>query len=101
MLKLAIDSGGRHLLSNKVVASLMIDGTTDSVTGVNTVCTSTGAVESFRAPYVALAASAFESVRILLSSRSERSPKGLGNNNGLVGTRILEHVMHNVANQLP
>ena len=59
------------------------------------------AYRSYRAPYIILAASAFETVRILLNSRSKEFPNGLGNNNGFVGTRILEHVMADITSQLP
>ena len=64
-------------------------------------CATSGAVEYFRAPFVVLAASAFESVRILLNSRSEQFPNGVGNGNDLVGTRILEHMVVNFFGQLP
>ena len=40
-------------------------------------------------------------VRILLNSRSEKFPNGVGNGNGLLGTRILEHMMVNISTQLP
>jgi choline dehydrogenase-like flavoprotein len=101
MLKAALATGRLHLLPNKVVSALTTDGTAGAITGVITVCTRSEAVESFRSRYVVLAASAFESVRILLNSRSERFPNGVGNNNGLVGTRILEHVTPSVFAQLP
>src|SRR5262249_27584862 len=63
--------------------------------------TTTGAIETFRARYVVLTASAFESVRILLNSRSENFPNGVGNHNGLLGSRILEHMMFGVFAKLP
>jgi choline dehydrogenase-like flavoprotein len=37
----------------------------------------------------------------LLNSRSEKFPNGVGNRNGLIGTRILEHMMVNFFGQLP
>lgn len=101
MLRVALATGRLQLFPNKTVATLTAGGAANLITGVTTVDTTSGAIEFFRAPYVVLAASAFESVRILLNSRSEKFPNGIGNGNGLLGTRILEHMMVNVSAQLP
>jgi choline dehydrogenase-like flavoprotein len=101
MLEAALGTGRLQLFPNKTVASLTTGSPTNTVTGVTTVSTMSGALESFRAPFVVLAASAFESVRILLNSRSEKFPKGVGNSGGLVGTRILEHMAVAFSGQLP
>ena len=101
MLRVALATGRLQLFPNKTVAILTASGAANLITGVTTVDTMSGAVESFQAPYVVLAASAFESVRILLNSRSEKFPNGVGNGNGLLGTRILEHMMVNISAQLP
>jgi choline dehydrogenase-like flavoprotein len=101
MLKAALDTGRLRLLPEKVVAALVAEGSTSTITGVRTVSAADGKVESFQAPFVVLAASAFESVRILLNSRSDKFPNGVGNRNGLLGTRILEHMMVNFFGQIP
>jgi len=64
MLKAAVDTGRLCLIPNKVVSALTIDKAS-KVTGVTAVCKTSGAVESFRAPYIVLAASSFEAVRSL------------------------------------
>jgi choline dehydrogenase-like flavoprotein len=101
MLETGLATNRLQLMPNTAVAALAIDDAAGLVTGVNTVDTMTGGAGVLRAPYIVLAASAFESVRLLLNSRSERFPNGLGNANGLVGTRILEHMMVNIFAQLP
>jgi choline dehydrogenase-like flavoprotein len=101
MLQEALRADRLVLQPNKVVVALATDGPNGAVTGVTTVCTQSGAIETFRAPYVVLAASAFESVRILLNSKCERFPRGVGNRNGLVGTRILEHMTDGFLGSLP
>lgn len=101
MLEAALATGKLQLLPDKTVVALTPSGTGNSIAGVTAVSTTTGYAETFRAPIVVLAASPFESVRILLNSRSKRFPNGVGNGNGLVGTRILEHMMVNVFAQLP
>ena len=60
MLTAALGTGRLYLFPNKTVAALTTDGTSNTITGVTTVCTTSGAVEYFRAPFVILAASAFE-----------------------------------------
>jgi choline dehydrogenase-like flavoprotein len=101
MLRAALCTNRLRLFPTKVVTCLTTDRSTNVVTGVRTVSAASGAVEFFCAPFVVLAASAFESVRILLNSRSEKFPNGVGNSNGLVGRRILEHVMVIISGELP
>jgi choline dehydrogenase-like flavoprotein len=101
MLKAAFETGRLSLLSNKVVAALTTDGAPNTITGVTTVCTTSGKVETFHAPFIVLAGSALETVRLLLNSKSEKFKNGVGNSNGLVGTRILEHMMVSFSAQLP
>jgi choline dehydrogenase-like flavoprotein len=100
MLSAANETDRLFLQPNKVVAALAT-GVNGAVVGVTTVCTKSRAVETIRAPYVVLSASAFESVRILLNSKCEKFPAGLGNSNGLLGTRILEHMADGFLAALP
>ena len=100
MLKLANETGRLFLQPSKVVTALSMSSN-GVATGVTTVCTKSGAVETIRARYVILSASAFESVRILLNTKCERWPNGLSNDNGLVGTRILEHMTDGFLAALP
>lgn len=101
MLKVAFATGNLRLFANKVAASLEFDAAGKNICGVVTVDAKSLIKQSFRAPYVILAASAFETVRILLNSKSKKFPNGVGNGNGLVGSRILEHVTATISNQLP
>ena len=69
--------------------------TTDSeglCTGVTYVNTATGRYEHVRAKIVVLAASACESARILLNSKSTRFPNGLANGSGAVGRYLTDTV---------
>jgi choline dehydrogenase-like flavoprotein len=50
---------------------------------------------------VVLAASAFETVRLLLNSQSTAFPQGLGNSNGLLGRGILEHIVVSTFAKVP
>jgi len=101
MLRMALGTGRLSLQTDKVVMSLVTDGPNMAVTGVTAICSKSGTKTTYRAPFVILAASAFESVRILLNSKCERFPNGVGNSTGLLGTRILEHIVDGVFGPLP
>jgi choline dehydrogenase-like flavoprotein len=79
-------------------------------TGVSYINTTTGRDEHVRARVVVLAASACESSRILLNSKSPQFPQGLANSSGVVGKyltdttgtdvggfipKLVDHVPHN------
>jgi choline dehydrogenase-like flavoprotein len=51
-----------------------------------------GQVETLSARHVVLAAGALSSPRLLLASRSERDPDGIGNAAGLVGCNLMFHL---------
>ena len=59
--------------------------------GVYYVDRTTHAHREARAKVVVLAASALESTRILLNSRSSRFPSGLGNSSGQLGHYLMDH----------
>lgn len=101
MLRLAFETGRLRLFPGKVVDKLAHERARARIVGVTAICAATGAKEFYRAPIVVLAASAFETIRILLNSRSTTFPHGVGNQNGLLGTRILEHIMVNFFGELP
>lgn len=54
-----------------------------------------------RGKIVVLAASACETARLLLNSRSSRFPDGLANSSGLVGKYLMDTVMSNVTGFIP
>ena len=67
--------------------------TTDNegrATGVSYVSTADGSEQRVRARIVVLAASACESARLLLNSRSTRHPNGLANGSGAVGRYLTD-----------
>jgi choline dehydrogenase-like flavoprotein len=70
-------------------------------TGVTYVNTQTGQEEQVRARVVVLAASACESARIMLNSRSSRFPQGVGNSTGVVGKYLTDTTGADVAGFIP
>jgi choline dehydrogenase-like flavoprotein len=71
------------------------------VDGVVYIDTATRREERVRARVVVLAASACESARILLNSRSSRFPQGLANSSGVVGKYLTDTTGTDVAGFIP
>ena len=69
--------------------------------GVSFVDRSTGQHHSAEARAVVLAASACESARILLNSKSNLFPNGLGNESGLVGRNLMDSAANTTFAQFP
>jgi choline dehydrogenase-like flavoprotein len=65
----------------------------DRVRGVTYIDQQSGTEVRARAPLVFLCASSLESTRILLLSRSSKSPEGLGSESGALGRNLMDHVV--------
>jgi len=70
-------------------------------TGVSYINTATGRDEHVNARVVVLAASACESSRILLNSKSSQFPQGLANSSGVVGKYLTDTTGSDVAGFIP
>jgi choline dehydrogenase-like flavoprotein len=79
------------LRPNSVVASVVYDEKKDRATGVRVIDAETLQPRDFFARVVFLCASALESARILLNSRTARFPTGLGNSSGELGRNVMDH----------
>ncbi|HKW64021.1 MAG TPA: GMC family oxidoreductase [Candidatus Acidoferrum sp.] len=89
-LPAAARTGRLTLISDAVVSHVVVnaDGRAE---GVYYVERTTHAHRKVHAKIVVLAASALESTRILLNSRSPRFPEGLGNSFGQLGHYLMDH----------
>jgi choline dehydrogenase-like flavoprotein len=74
-----------------VVSQVMYDETTGKASGVEIIDAETNEKMVFNSKVVFLCASAIASASILLQSKSERFPNGLGNDSGEVGHNIMDH----------
>ena len=74
----AQDTGRLTLRSDAVVEGIDIDKTTGRATGVRFIDRHTKQKQMARAKVIVLCASTIESLRIMLNSRSDRHPQGLG-----------------------
>lgn len=96
----ALASGNLDIQTDSMVYEVTL-GRTGRADGVNFVDRRTGRHEHAAARVVVLAASALESVRILLNSRSPRFPQGLANSSGKVGRYLMDTVGSDVSGQIP
>ena len=93
-------TGRLTLLTNAMVREVTV-GPDGLATGVSYIDKRTGADEHVRARVVVLAASALESSRILLNSKSTGFPQGLGNSSGTVGKYITDTTGTDVSGFIP
>jgi choline dehydrogenase-like flavoprotein len=91
-------TGRLTLRPNSVVESVLYDEKRDRATGVRVIDGDTRKVLEFRARVIFLCASALESSRILLNSRTRRFATGLGNSSGELGRNLMDHVFGAGAN---
>ncbi len=83
---------GRLLIRRGAIAREIEVDRTGRVCGVAWIDQQSRTEERTRAPLVFLCASALESTRLLLLSRSPRSPGGLGAASGVLGRYLMDHV---------
>jgi choline dehydrogenase-like flavoprotein len=96
----ALASGNLDITTDAMVyeVTLARDG---RASGVSFIDRRTGKQRHASARVVVLAASACESVRILLNSRSAQFPQGLANSSGKVGRYLMDTVGSTVQGQVP
>lgn len=85
LVKPALKTGNVTLINNAMVREVLTDAKTGLCTGVSYIDTLTMEEVGVRAKAVVLGASACESARLLLNSKSARFPEGLANSSGVVG----------------
>ncbi|MEP2936778.1 MAG: GMC family oxidoreductase [Gilvibacter sp.] len=90
-LPAAEKTGNMTLRPNSIAYEVMYDDATQQATGVKIIDTETKEKLEFEASIVFLCASAIASTSILMQSKSDRFPNGLGNDSGELGHNIMDH----------
>jgi choline dehydrogenase-like flavoprotein len=90
-LPAAAATGRLTLRPNSVVAEVLYDERRGRASGVRVVDAESMRPLEFRARVIFLCASALESARILLNSKSARFPAGLANSSGELGRNVMDH----------
>jgi choline dehydrogenase-like flavoprotein len=91
-LEAAALTGGLRCRQGAIVREIIVDDS-GSVRGVVWIDQKERLAERSMAPLVFLCASALESTRILLLSRSSRNPDGLDAGSGVLGRYLMDHVL--------
>ncbi|RKR14616.1 choline dehydrogenase-like flavoprotein [Maribacter vaceletii] len=84
-------TGNMTLRPNSIVHEVVYDAKTKKATGVKIIDALTNEKIEYKAKVIFLCASAMASVGILLQSKSERFPNGLGNDSNVLGRGIMDH----------
>jgi choline dehydrogenase-like flavoprotein len=96
----AVATGKLTLITNAMAREVTVDRT-GRATGVTYIDKTTGAEKHVDARVVILAASALESARLLLNSKSSLFPQGLANSSGVVGRYITDTTGSDVSGFIP
>jgi choline dehydrogenase-like flavoprotein len=96
----ALDTGNLDIVTDAMVAEVLLakDG---RASGVRFVDKHSGKSLEVNARVLVLAASAFETVRILLNSRSSLFPEGLATSSGRLGKHLMDTVGSALTGQIP
>jgi choline dehydrogenase-like flavoprotein len=84
-------TGNLTLRADSVVHEIMYDPDTQKAVGVKVIDRETKETFEFKAKIIFLCASAIASTSILMQSRSDRFPNGLGNDSDQLGRNIMDH----------
>ncbi len=96
----AMKSGRLTIFSNAMARELIADDT-GKVTAVSYIDKNTRTEKQIRCRTVVLAASACESARLLLNSKSARFPAGLANSSGVVGRYLTDSTGYGLSGHIP
>jgi choline dehydrogenase-like flavoprotein len=96
----AMKSGRVTLITGAMARELITDGS-GKVTAVSYIDKQTRTEKQIRCRAVVLAASACESARLLLNSKSSRHPNGLANSSGAVGRFLTDSVGYGLSAHVP
>jgi len=100
LIPMAKATGNLKVITNAMVKRVDVDSK-GQVTGVSYIDKTTGQELQVSAKVVILAASACESARLLLNSRSEHHPQGLANSSGQVGRNLMDSTGANLSALIP
>ncbi|MDQ6675893.1 MAG: GMC family oxidoreductase [Acidobacteriota bacterium] len=100
LMEPALKTGKVTVIDNAVVAQVLT-GDDGLASGVQYFDRKTGAERTVKARVVIVAASCIDSTRILLHSRSERHPNGIGNSSDVIGRYLSEQIRFHMYGFVP
>jgi choline dehydrogenase-like flavoprotein len=84
-------TGNLTLLTDSIAESVVFDEKLNKATGVRVIDKMTKAIKEYKAKIIFVTASAINTNLVLLNSTSQRFPKGLGNDSGVLGKYVAFH----------
>jgi choline dehydrogenase-like flavoprotein len=96
----AMQTGRVEVIANAMARELITDES-GKVTALSYIDKASGSEKQVRCRTVVLAASACESARLLLNSKSSRHPQGLANSSGHVGRYLMDTVGSSLSAMVP
>ncbi|MGA9326784.1 MAG: GMC family oxidoreductase [Salegentibacter sp.] len=84
-------TGNMTLRPNSIVSQVLYDPDTKRATGVKVIDTETKEEREYKANVIFLCASSMASASILMQSKSDRFPDGMGNDSGELGHNVMDH----------
>lgn len=84
-------TGNMTLRPNSIVSEVLYDPETKRATGVKVIDSETKETMEYKANVIFLCASAIASTSILMQSKSDRFPDGMGNDSGELGRNVMDH----------
>jgi choline dehydrogenase-like flavoprotein len=96
----AMQTGRVKVIANAMARELVTDQS-GRVTAISYIDKTTGSEAQVACRTVVLAASACESARLLLNSKSSRHPQGLSNSSGMVGRYLMDTVGYSASAHVP
>ena len=100
LLPMAMNTGRMKIVTDAMVRDVQLDesGRAKQITFINRL---TGKAEQLNAQIIVLAASACETARILLNSRTNERPNGVANFSGQVGRNLMDSTGANFGGHIP
>ncbi|CAH0997987.1 2-methyl-1,2-propanediol dehydrogenase [Emticicia aquatica] len=93
-LPAANNTGNFVIRPNSIVKEIIFDETLKRATGVRVIDSETNDVFEYKAKIIFSCASTLATTQILLNSKSNRYPNGLGNDSGELGHNLMDHHYH-------
>ena len=100
LIPMAKATGNLHIITDAMVKSIDVDDK-GRVNGLTYIDKKTASSVQLPARVIVLAASACESARILLNSKSKSFPQGLANSSGQVGKNIMDSTGADLGAEIP
>lgn len=97
-LPMAEATGNMTIRPDSIVHEVLYDKDKKRATGVRIIDTNTKEIMEFKSKIVFLCASSMASTAILMQSKSETFPNGMGNKSGELGHNIMDHQLGGGAN---